>query len=142
MKKTIFLFVIGAALLGLVACSQNDALTVSDVWARPGLADGNSAVFFTIDNPLGEDDRLLSAASDVAGAVEVHRTIMVDDTMQMQRQDFVAVPAGETLAFKPGDYHVMLIGLHDDLAVGDSFHVTLTFENAGDIPLDVTVQEP
>lgn len=142
MKKTIFLFVIGAALLGFAACSQNDALTVSDVWARPGLADGNSAVFFTIDNPLGEDDRLLSAASDVAGAVEVHRTIMVDDTMQMQRQDFVAVPAGETLAFKPGDYHVMLIGLHDDLAVGDSFHVTLTFENAGDIPLDVTVQEP
>jgi len=142
MKKYSLLFVVILTLLGLTACSQNQSLTVTDVWSRPGLADGNSAVFFKIDNPANEEDRLLSASSNVAAAVELHKTTMVDGNMQMKRQDYVAVPGGETLEFKPGDFHVMLIGLNGDLAVGENFQLTLTFENAGEVQLDVPVQEP
>jgi copper(I)-binding protein len=136
------LFVVTLVAFLLVACGAGGSgeLGVNDVWARPGLADGNSAVFFVIDNP-GEDDFLLSASSDVAGAVELHKTIMEDGNMKMVQQMSVPVPTGET-TFKPGDLHVMLIGLNDDLNPGDTFTLTLNFEMAGQKTLTVTVREP
>jgi copper(I)-binding protein len=36
----------------------------------------------------------------------------------------------------------MLIGLKQNLAVGDTLHVVVTFKNAGQIALDVPVKEP
>jgi copper(I)-binding protein len=140
MKKLMIIMAIGFTLFGLTACGQKE-LTVDEVWARPGLADGNGAVFFKIDNPTNQEDRLLSAVSDIADAVEIHKTTMVDGNMKMERQDYVPVPAGEQVMFKPGDFHVMLIGLKDDMAIGDSFTITLNFENAGAVVLDVSVQQ-
>jgi copper(I)-binding protein len=134
--------IIFTTMLILSACSPDSDLTVSEIWARPGIADGNTGVFFVIDNPTGQTDRLLSAASEIAEAVELHKTTMTDGVMQMTPQEFVEVPAGEQVVFQPGDLHVMLIGLHSQLNVGDSFDLTLNFETAGAITLSVTVQEP
>jgi len=128
---------------GLVACSStNDQiLRVNDIWARPALADGNSAVYFVIENGTAQADTLLSASSDVANAVELHMTKMEDSNMQMMPQSEVPVPSGET-RFEPGSLHVMLIGLKQDLKPGDSFTVVLDFATAGEMPLEVTVREP
>jgi copper(I)-binding protein len=141
MFKTYFVVLSFVLAFVLAACGAGSGeLQVNDAWARPGLAGGNSAVFFVIDNP-GADDLLLSADSDVAKAVELHRTIMQDETMQMVQQMNVPVPTGETV-FKPGDLHVMLIGLESDLQPGNTFTVTLDFATAGEMPLEVTVREP
>lgn len=115
-------------------------IAVTDVWARPGNAGDNSAVFFVVQNSTADDDTLLHAESDVAGAVELHRTIMEDDVMRMMPQESVAIPAQAEVVFKPGDYHVMLIGLRHDLSIGDSFPLTLHFEKAGEIALTVRVK--
>lgn len=128
-----------AALLAACGPAGNRSLQVTDVWARPGLADGNSAIFFTIDNP-GANDVLLSASSDVANAVELHKTSMQDGVMKMEHQMSVSVPGGET-GFKPGGLHVMLIGLKNDLKAGDTFNVTLVFQSAGEQTLMVTVKD-
>lgn len=133
-------FVLVVLVLTACGASGSGELGVNDVWARPGLADGNSAVFFVIDNP-GAEDFLHSASSDVAGAVELHKTVMEDGNMKMMHQMNVPVPTGETI-FKPGDLHVMLIGLNNDLKPGDTFTVTLDFEKAGEKTLDVVVKEP
>jgi copper(I)-binding protein len=83
---------------------------------------------------------LLSASSDVADAVELHKTVMQGDNMQMIQQMNVPVPTGETV-FKPGDLHVMLIGLKNDLKAGDTFSVTLNFQTAGERTLTVMVKD-
>lgn len=136
-------FVLIAALVTvLAACAPSSSgLQVNDVWARPGLAGGNSAVFFVIENETAGADTLLSASSDVASAVEMHMTVMQDGNMQMVHQQEVPVQAGKT-EFKPGGLHIMLIGLNRELNPGDTFSVTLNFATAGSIPLDVTVNEP
>jgi copper(I)-binding protein len=95
-----------------------------------------------IDNPTGEDDQLLSASSDIAQAVEIHKSSMHEGVMKMEKQDFVPVPAGEQVIFEPGGLHIMLIGLHQPLNSGDTFTLTLNFDIAGEITLDVTVKEP
>lgn len=140
-KIRLFVLIASFAIF-LAACGSvgDGTLQVKDAWARPGLAGGNSAVFFVIDNPVG-DDTLISVSSDVAGAVELHKTVMEGGVMQMFQQRSVPAPKGKTI-FKPGGLHVMLIGLERDLSVGDSFDVTLNFEMAGERTLTVEVIEP
>lgn len=133
-------FVVFAFTLATCGVAGSGELGINNIWARPGLAEGNSAVFFVIDNP-GAEDFLLSVSSDVAGAVELHKTIMEDGNMKMVHQMNVPVQTGETI-FKPGDLHVMLIGLKDDLKPGDTFAVTFHFETAGEKTLTVVVREP
>jgi copper(I)-binding protein len=60
----------------------------------------------------------------------------------MVRQDYVEVPAGADLSFAPGGYHVMLMGLKQELKPGDSFPLMLTFEKAGQVTLQVAVKTP
>jgi copper(I)-binding protein len=136
-RLTVFL----AFAITLVACAPASDLQVLDVWARPALAGGNSAVYFNIENSTGTDDTLVSAKSDVAGAVELHMTSMQDGNMQMMPQDQVLIKTGET-KFEPGGFHVMLIGLNQNLNPGDTFSLTLDFAKAGSRPLRVTVSEP
>jgi copper(I)-binding protein len=51
----------------------------------------------------------------------------------------VDVPAKQSVEFKPGGMHVMLIGLKTPLKVGNSFPMTLRFEKAGSVSVNVRV---
>lgn len=67
--------------------------------------------------------------------------MMADDMiMEMARQENVPVANGETITFEPGSYHVMLIGLTQELKEGDTLTVTLYFENAGVITVEAAVE--
>lgn len=135
--------VVGLVLL-LASCARpvESAVAVGDTWARPGVAGGNSAVYLVIDNPSTLDDMLLRANSEVAEAVEIHRSFMEGDVMRMEQQGSVIIPAGASVAFEPGGLHVMLIGLVDDLEAGETFTLTLTFEQLGSLELSVPVEAP
>lgn len=61
--------------------------------------------------------------------------------MTMQEVPSVEVPAGGTVAFEPGGYHVMLLELPDPLETGEEFDVTLTLDDDTEIVVPVTVSE-
>ncbi len=61
--------------------------------------------------------------------------------MTMQEISSLVLPAGETVAFEPGGYHVMLFGLVDPLSAGDEIEVTLDFGTADDQVITVTVSD-
>lgn len=125
----------------LVGCAGSGGeLKVEDAWARPGIPGGNSAAYFVIQNG-GAADVLLSASGNVASAVELHISKMQDGTMMMEQQEKVDVPANSAVEFKPGGLHVMLISLPKELKAGDSFPLTLRFQNAGEIQINVPVKE-
>ena len=132
-------------LFGVAACQapQTRALNVTDAWARPASTGGTSAIYFNIDNPGNTADALLSAEAGVSQMVELHMSSMGEGgVMTMQEQERVEVPAGTLVEFKPGGLHVMLINLTEDLSPDDTFQVTLTFENAGRMTVDVPVRAP
>jgi periplasmic copper chaperone A len=131
----------------LTACAaqarQTQVITIDEPWARPGVAGGNSAVYFVIQNPSDQADILIDAESDVAEFVELHMTSMdANGNMQMQHQESVSVGAGSNVEFVPGGLHVMLIQLHENLAVGETIPLTLHFENTGSISIEATVMQP
>lgn len=98
------------------------------------------AAFMTIKNSGQEADKLVAAASDVADAVEIHLSEMKDDVMTMRQVDGVDVPAAGEAVLKPGSYHIMLIGLNQELAVGEKVNLTLTFEKAGQMNVEAEVR--
>ena len=55
--------------------------------------------------------------------------------------DGVAVPAGGEVAFKPGGYHVMIMGLKQDMVAGKTIKVTLKFQSGKELTLDVPVKD-
>jgi copper(I)-binding protein len=115
---------------------------VVNAWARatPGMAK-NGGAYLTIRNPGKQADRLVAAKGDVAKRVELHTHLMEDGVMRMREVPGIDIPAGGSVTFKPGSYHVMMIGLHKPLKKGDNFSVTLVFEKAGEIETDVRVME-
>ncbi|CAG0943082.1 hypothetical protein ANRL1_01198 [Anaerolineae bacterium] len=139
MKRIFFVMVL--MLIGLTACSPTQ-FTVSEPWARPAQTRGTGAAYFIIENPVAQADTLLNATSDIAETVELHKTVMTQgDMMQMMRMERIAIPANAKVEFKPGGSHVMFINLKRDLKTGDTFALTLEFQNAGKINLQVKVQE-
>lgn len=145
-------------------------VTVTNQWARTSpMAATMGAAYMDIVS--GVDDALVGAMVDasVAKMTEVHETVMVEDSemssdttmamsgdsissdsmpgdsmsgeMKMQKVDSVPLKAGESLSLKPGGYHIMLMELAAPLKVGTTIQVTLTFEKAGDVVVDVPVQD-
>ena len=141
-KSLLFGYIILFTLMISGCFNQKQVINVEEAWANPGIKGGNSAIFFEISNLTKIDDTLLEVKSSIASAVEIHKTSMVDGVMKMERQFSLPVPREEKVIFKPGGLHVMLIGLNEDLKVGDTFNITLTFEQHDDVSLDVLVREP
>ena len=61
--------------------------------------------------------------------------------MTMVEVDSIELPAGDTVVFEPGGYHVMLLGLVEPLEVGDTFELTLTFASGAEETVTVEVRE-
>ncbi|MFA9405261.1 MAG: copper chaperone PCu(A)C [Anaerolineales bacterium] len=117
-------------------------ITVSSPWTRSGLEGENSAVYFEITGG-SYPDTLLSASSEVASEVMIHKSIMDEEgTMRMEHQENVPIPAGEIVKFEPGGFHIMLIGLHQDFAMGELIELKLLFEKTGEVIIHAPVKNP
>jgi copper(I)-binding protein len=144
-------------------------LTVTGAWARESaMAAGNGAVYFTITNGGSTDDELVSVSvsADVAAMAQIHETVEASSSttmgsggmtgstegamsgttmagsgmMTMQEVASVAVPAGATVTFAPGGYHVMLVELVTPLEVGTTVPLTLHFTKLGDVQINAEVR--
>ena len=121
----------------------NANLMITDAWARPLPAvSKNGAAYITLMNHSSESDRIISAKSSVAKKVEVHTHIHKDGVMSMKKVDALEIPVGQTVVFKPGGLHLMLMGLKQPMKEGAEFSIDLHFEKAGDMTVTVKVRQP
>lgn len=117
-------------------------MQVTNPWIRPAGKGRNTALFFRVVNDTNEGDSLISARSDLSEKVEVHETFEKGaDMMGMREVEYVEIAAGKVTEFKPMDFHVMLIGLTNDLTEGDSGEVTLVFKNKGEVKVTAPVKD-
>ena len=139
MQSTIWL----AAALSLFALpALAEGITIQDPYARVStMMSKSGAAFMVIENTGATDDRLISAASDVAEKVELHtHKEDAQGVMQMlEVPEGFAIPAGGSHALARGGDHVMFLGLTRSLAQGDLVTLSLTFEKAGTVTVEVPV---
>lgn len=135
------LAIVMVGILMLSACNTATGITIAEPWARPAAQGDNGAAYFLLQNHSAWSDELTGVSSDIAEAVEMHESKMEGDVMQMQQLMSVPIQGKASVEFAPGGLHVMLIGLRQDLKVGDEFQVTLQFKEHEDITVSIAVQE-
>lgn len=146
MNRRIALLALAAVTLaGAASASPADfkvvGLSITKVWSRPAAQGGNGAGFLTVTNSGKAADKLVSVSSPVAARIEIHESmVMSGQAMMHPRPGGLAVPAGGKAELKPGGWHLMLIGLKKPLKAGETFPATLTFQKAGKVPVQFTVQ--
>lgn len=130
------------AAMPTTAAAVAGQFTASAAYAR-AVAPGqpNSAVFLQLQNKDSKAHALVSATSDVAAAVELHNHVNEGGVMKMRKVEKIDLPAGQTVALKPGSFHIMLIGLKKTLKVSDTVELTLGFEDSTSLKLSAPVQD-
>lgn len=126
--------------------SQNTAaqntVEIKDAWIRPAAENANSGMFMEIVNRTAQTDTIIGVESGLAKVVQVHETFKDEKGMMGMREvENLEIPAGGTLQLKPGSYHVMLIGLNQDLKIGDKGTAVLKFKHAGDVSVSAEVRD-
>jgi copper(I)-binding protein len=117
-------------------------IQIRDAYARAATPSAmTGAAFMEIVNSADTEDRLIEARSDIAARVELHtHESDANGVMRMiEVEEGFAIPAGGTHMLARGGDHVMFMGLNQPLVQGESVSVTLVFENAGEVAVEIPV---
>lgn len=127
-------------LLGGAALAQS--IEVKDAWVRTSVQGQKSTgAYMTISARDGA--RLVGGSTPVAGQLEVHEMKMEGEVMRMRALSGVDIPAGQTVAFKPGGgLHIMLLNLKAALPKGSQVPMTLVFKDARGVESKVELRLP
>jgi len=140
LKKSTFagLIVLLAALL-LQPIVQAEELRIEGAWARPNPpVVPNGAAYLTIHNEGANTRQLLNVSGQIASRIEIHESYTEQGVMKMRHlAEGIRIEPGTAAHLQPGGLHIMLMGLRAPLAEGESFELTLHFDN--DIALLTTV---
>ena len=130
-----------AATLAMPALAES-RIEIDDPYARAaGVTAQAGAAFMVIRNTGDSDDRLIAATSNAARRVELH-THQQDENGVMRMihvEEGFAIPAGTEVMLMRGGRHVMFMGLNDPFEQDEMLDVTLTFEEAGEILVQIPV---
>jgi periplasmic copper chaperone A len=138
------LFVLGVG----AASAQNDKvgdILIAHPWAPPmtGANLTNSAAYMRMTDQGTKPDALISASTPVAQKVELHVFNVENGVYGMHPVPAIEVsPGAASTVLQPGGAHVMLEGLKQPLKIGETFPLTLTFKNAGQLRIEVQVESP
>ncbi|ODA65998.1 hypothetical protein A7A08_03142 [Methyloligella halotolerans] len=137
---------VALSLIAVVPAAQAHDYTAGDLkidrpWSRatPGGAEVGAG-YLKIENKGEEADRLTGGSTPIADALEIHSMTMEGDMMKMRKLDGLDIPAGGSVALKPGGNHIMFIGLKEPIEKGKPFTATLTFEKAGEVEVEFNVE--
>lgn len=133
------------SLIALPVAAQDyklGSLEITTPWTRataPTARTGGG--FMTITNKGTTVDRLVSARSTVSDKVEIHEMQMDGSVMRMRElAKGLDIPPGATVMLKPGSYHIMFMELKAPLGKDAKVPVTLVFEKAGSLDVQLDVQ--
>ncbi len=118
-------------------------LEVSDAWiaeAPPNVS--AQAGYLTLKNGTARPMSLVGVTSGAFESVQIHRSQhdMATGMMKMSHAKAVEIPAGGTMQFKPGGYHLMLMKPKSALKAGDRVEMVLTFADGSESRVTFTVR--
>ena len=138
-----FLVVLFVAALFLPKGGDQGELTVEQPWARAPAEIGLPAeVFFIVTNTTGIDDSLYEVDAAGAQMEEIARVVRAGVPTVYELAGPVRIPAKSQVEFKPGGLLVNLNLFQEPVFEGDTLYVTLRFQNAGDVPVNIPVLGP
>lgn len=113
---------------------------VVDGWVRlaPGMPMG--AAFGTIRNPCPASVEITGVASPDFADTSLHETRLDGGISRMRAVPRLVVPAGRTVALRPGGLHAMLMKPRRDLAPGAKVRVEFLLRDGRRLAADLPVR--
>lgn len=142
--------VAAAVMLFLLACAgaaagdgmKSGGISVVEPYAFASIGKvPNGAGFLAIRNEGNQDDVLIGVTSDFARRNELHTHLHQNGRMMMRPVERIEIPAGATVKLEPGGDHIMLMGLDGPLKAGERRNLTLVFEKAGELAIELIIRE-
>lgn len=96
-------------------------------------------VYMVLRNTGTSTDRLVGVSTPVAQKAELHTHIKDGELVRMRQVEAIELVSSTSVALEPGGLHVMLIGLKQPLVKDQPFPLTLVFEEAGPVVVQVYV---
>jgi hypothetical protein len=124
----------------LAACGQAEPVSVHDPWANATPVGASVAAVY-MDLTVADADTLVSASTTVADHIEMQSSSEENGMMKMRPLAGVELKAGQSFSFAQGGAHLMLIDLRQPLVAGMRFPMTLEFQRAGAVTVQVQVVE-
>ncbi|WP_191082720.1 copper chaperone PCu(A)C [Roseococcus microcysteis] len=117
-------------------------LQIGHPWTRAVAASASTAAgYMTIRNTGSVADRLVGAETSRVNKVEQHEMTMTDGIMRMRPiPRGIAIPPGQEVRLAPGGLHLMLIGPQGGFTQGARIPLTLVFERAGRVEVELAVE--
>ncbi len=127
----------GSALAGETTLN---GITVVCPWAE-ATNEGTKVgpVYMDIRADSSRSRRLTGAYSELAEQAELQSFDRIAGVLKRQRVDHIGIPAGGTTRLMPGGFHVLLVGLKEQLLSGTSFGTYLEFDGEGGFVVPVQV---
>lgn len=122
-----------------IVAAMKDGIVIEAPWAV-SMKDDELIVFMLIHNSA-ETDTIKSVSSEIAE--DAHMAKFEAPGMQKpETLETLNTPGGEATSLDQDGYHLNLSGLKGKLKNGDIVPVTLSFEETGDIEVQVSVAIP
>jgi copper(I)-binding protein len=119
------------------------SLVIQHPWARASIGQAKAgAAYLTIVNHGETADRLIAVSTPAAKHAKPHTHLLEDGVMKMRPVEAIEIAPGDPAVLQPGGLHIMLMGLAAPLETGKPFPMTLVFENAGSVDVEVHVTDP
>lgn len=135
--------VVGMVALAAAAAADPAGITVEQSWARASAPGSKTAAaYMTVINNSGVADRLVGASTPVANRAQFHIENDDNGVMRMREVSAIDIEPGARFSFKPGGTHVMLVGVKEPLREGETLPLTLDFEKAGKIQVNIPIGKP
>ena len=124
------------------ACDSHKEIKIKDSWVRATMGGSHmTAAYMNIKNDSDDADVLYKVTSKQAGKIELHKIVDEKGVSQMVQIDKIVIPAKQEVKLSPKGLHIMLFDLKGKLVDGEKIKMTLYFEKAGAIKLNVLVKD-
>ena len=129
-----------AMLLMMTGVAQAAPFEIRDGWFRalPGKLPAGG--YFTAYNGTNQEVSILGADSDACGMLMMHQSSNKGGMSSMDMVDKVSVPAGGTLRFAPGGYHLMCDNPTARMKPGNKVAVSLKLSDGSSVTAGFVVK--
>ncbi len=133
---------LGLCLVTLSVAHAETAIEINDPWVRSAPPSVKvMAGYMTLTNHGQKTITLSHLNSPQFDKVEVHRSVMHNGMMHMEKIDPLSLESQQQLILEPGGYHLMLIKPVHAIAEGDSVHLNFSFDNGDKLSIMAEVKD-
>lgn len=123
------------------ALAGSEDVVVEDAWARASIGVNRpGAAYMTIRNTGDEAVTLTGISTPLAMMPEIHQTTTnAEGVSSMAPAGDITMAPSEAAELVPGGLHAMLMKLQEPMTEGESFPLTLTFSDGGEVTVEVPI---